>query len=62
MSNEIPPNIVAWIEKDTLYLQNTNLKRFEAYKKWFYDPSTPIEPNWYVAIDQVIKELEGTKQ
>lgn len=61
MSNEIPPSIQAWIDKDTLYLENCNLIQFEQYKSWFYGPDHDIETNWYSAINTVIQNLEGTK-
>lgn len=63
MSNDtIPPEIQAWISRDTFYLNNCTLPQFNSYKQWFYDPATPIEPNWFAAIEQVIQNLEGTKQ
>ena len=49
------------IDKDTLFLQTCSKKKFDEYKSWFYSPDHDIEPKWYKAIDQVIKDLEATK-
>lgn len=61
MSDTIPPEIQAWIAKDTLYLNECNLEQFNKYKQWFFGPDHDDEPNWLVAITQVINDLEGTK-
>jgi hypothetical protein len=61
MSDIIPPEIQAWIDKDTLYLETCSLEKFQQYKSWFYGPDHDIQPQWFVAIDTVIQNLQGTK-
>jgi hypothetical protein len=54
----IDPEIQAWIDKDTAYLNTCTEQQYQKYVAWFYDPATPVQSDWYTAIDALIKSKE----